>query len=78
MNKFDKFLRKLSSKERSAMNALIKSIQSRKWAHLDIKRLSGHTDLYRVRKGDVRIIFLDSRDGINMVSIERRSDTTYS
>jgi len=46
--------------------------------NLDIKKLKGEGGILRVRKGDIRIIFQKTKNKIFVLSVERRSDTTYS
>ncbi len=77
MDKVSKFLQRLILKERKVAELTIEKICTREWKDLDIKRLTGQNDMYRVRKGDIRIIFLDTRDEVQILSIGRRSDTTY-
>lgn len=77
MHKIEKFLKKLSDKERKEIKKTIESILSDKRKNIDIKRLKGIADVYRVRKGSIRIIFKKTRTKIVILSIERRSEQTY-
>jgi mRNA-degrading endonuclease RelE of RelBE toxin-antitoxin system len=78
VDKIEKALRKLSGKERRAVANLIKRIASGDVAGLDIKKLKGSKTIYRARKGDIRIMYnMKSKENINILAIERRSDTTY-
>ena len=43
----------------------------------DIKKLKGQKDIYRVRKGDMRIIFVKTDFETYILAVERRTDTTY-
>lgn len=46
---------------------------------LDVKKLQGRNDIYRVRKGMFRIIFRKIPNVENaIIAVERRSDTTYN
>lgn len=46
---------------------------------LDLAKLKGTDNIYRVRKGDVRVMFRKTTDGSVMIlAIERRSDTTHN
>jgi len=79
MDRIDKLLLKLSSKQRAALIEIIKLIQAGNFQGLDLLKLKGRSDTYRVRKGAYRIIFLmKSSDDVRIISIEKRSDTTYS
>jgi len=79
MDKIEKFLKNLTKKELISVLAIINKIEKGDFTGLDIKKLSGHNNIYRARKGSVRIIFTKVDDcEITIVSIERRSDTTYN
>jgi mRNA-degrading endonuclease RelE of RelBE toxin-antitoxin system len=77
-DKIEKALKKLSTKERSAIKAILLLIQNNKLTGLDIKKLKGRDDIYRVRKGTLRIILRKADDKWFLLVIERRSETTYS
>lgn len=78
MDKIAKALRKLSTKEQKTIKALLLKVKSGQLSGLDIKKLKDRDDIYRVRKGDLRIIFHRANDGvIKILALERRSDTTY-
>jgi mRNA-degrading endonuclease RelE of RelBE toxin-antitoxin system len=77
MRKLEKFLKRLSSKERELAIVLIEAILARKWEKLNLKRLAGYKDIYRVRKGSMRILFQDATKGIQILSIGRRNEGTY-
>jgi mRNA-degrading endonuclease RelE of RelBE toxin-antitoxin system len=53
MHKLDKFLARLTPKERTLALLLLETILTRKWEKLDLKKLAGYKDIYRVRKGDI-------------------------
>jgi mRNA-degrading endonuclease RelE of RelBE toxin-antitoxin system len=77
------FLRKLHRKKRQEIEALLFQIKRKEFTHLDIKKLKGADNLFRVRKGSLRIIFSVRKGGtpkdpeVSIVSIHFRSDTTY-
>ena len=77
MNKIEKFLKKLSRKERLIIEKCIGDISSGKVSHLDVKRLVGREDVFRVRKGNIRIVYRKIGNNINLLLIERKSDDTY-
>lgn len=77
MNRIEKLLKKLSGKERVVIKSLILKIHSGNYKGLDIKKLKGDMNLFRIRKGDIRIIF-STDESINILSISRRNDTTYN
>ncbi len=77
MDEIEKALRKLSDKERTMTRALLHRIQAGSFSGLDLKKLKGRDDIYRVRRGKFRIIFRKAGDRIFILTFERRSDTTY-
>lgn len=77
MDKTEKFLRELQPKRRRQIMEVVEQILDREWKHLDIRKLKGYDHVYRVRKGDIRIIFVDKQTDINVLSIERRDEDTY-
>lgn len=78
MDKIAKALRRLSPKERLLFGQLLKLIEQRRFAGLDIKKLVGHGDIYRLRKGKYRIIFRVTENEVYILALERRCDQTYS
>ena len=78
MDRIAKALKKLSPKERETIRKILERIATHSVTDLDITKLKGHTDIYRARKGDLRIIYRIPKQGAIMIlAIERRSDTTY-
>ncbi len=77
MNRIEKFLNKLSKKERAEVKGLISKIYSGNYKNLDIKKLKGPLNLFRVRKGNIRVIF-SAGDDTRILSISKRNDTTYN
>ena len=78
MNKIEKFLKKLSKKERLNIEQCIKDILTNNASRLDIKKLVGRQDIFRVRKGDIRIIYQKIDGNVKLLLLEKRSDDTYS
>lgn len=78
MDKIEKALGKLTQKEREDIEKLLGALAANDTHHLDIKKLKGHDDIFRVRKGSLRIIYRkDTREKIFVLSIERRGENTY-
>ena len=77
MNKIEKLLLKLSKREVAIVKDLLSKINAGNYKNLDIKKLKGNKNLFRVRKGDIRIIF-SAESGIRILSVSRRNDTTYN
>ncbi len=77
MNKILKSLISFSTKERLKIQEDIKLITERDIKNLNIKKLKGFDNLYRARRGRVRIIFQMDEAGVEIVKIDRRNDNTY-
>ncbi len=73
----DKFLRKLGDKDYARVMQAIAHIMAREYDKLDTKPLVGHKNMFRVRVGRVRIIFVDKGDDPEVMSILNRDDKTY-
>ena len=79
VDKVQKALNKLSDKEREQIKKILNDLLSRNLIEYDIKKLKGREDIYRIRKGRVRIIYRQHASGrIFLLAVERRSDTTYN
>ena len=78
MHKIDKFLAKLSREHRLKVLVASEHIQRGDFEGLNLKKLGGASDHYRVRVGRVRIKFTMNRGGINIYDIGFRGDTTYN
>lgn len=76
-DKIKKLLAKLSPKERDIVKLLIMRIKLDDIEGLDIKQLKGHDDLFRVRKGRLRIVYRKTPAEFLIVRIDRRNEQTY-
>lgn len=76
-DKIQKSLNILSEKEKEAVKNLLIKIKMGRLLGIDIKKLKGREDIYRARKGKIRIIYKMCDDGIYLLAIERRSENTY-
>lgn len=72
-----KFIAKLSRHEKDFVADLIEKVISGNITGLNIKKLEGHTSTFRLRKGHFRIIYSKKDSGIEIVSVTRRSESTY-
>lgn len=77
MDKIIKFLNKLSDKERNNLDQIISRVSAGDLSGLDVKKLKGERNIFRVRKGDLRVIFQKAHNSIVVIAVGRRSDTTY-
>ena len=78
MDKIVKALQGLSVKEKEIIKNILLKIKSNTWSGLDLKKLKSRDNIFRIRKGKLRIIFKKQDDGqCFILTIERRSDKTY-
>lgn len=77
MPNLKRLLSKFNKEERRVLEFLIKKVTSFNWQNLDVKKLRGYKDIFRVRKGKMRIIFAKNEKNISILSIERRREDTY-
>lgn len=77
MDAIEKFIKRLTEKERSMIDAAMQCLMSGAVQGMNIKRLCGSTDLFRVRVGNFRIIYYDFGENLVIVAISRRNENTY-
>ena len=77
MHSLKKLLSRFNKKEREIIGFLIEKVVSLNWHDLDIKKLRGHQNIFRARKGKIRIIFVKDKKKIFIITIERRREDTY-
>lgn len=77
MDAIGKALKKLSAKERERVKEILAKLALGKTQGLDIKKLQGREDIFRVRKGDIRIVYRENGGVLSVLLIERRSEKTY-
>ncbi|MFA5173136.1 MAG: hypothetical protein WC435_01910 [Candidatus Paceibacterota bacterium] len=77
MDKIEKELSKLSLKEKENLKSILVKIKSGNLAGLDVKKLKGSNNFFRVRKGNMRIIYLKNDKEIILLKLEKRNDHTY-
>ena len=77
MHRIDKFLAQLNPARREKVVAIAKRVRAGDFAGLDMKKLSGTLDQYRVRLGNIRIKFFMNDEGIVIFYIGYRDDHTY-
>jgi len=77
MGKLDKQLRKIPPTERREIEHIIERILARDLTGLDSKKLKGLKNIFRVRKGNLRILFEFGKSEPAILAIERRTEGTY-
>lgn len=79
VDRIQKVLKRLTLKQQKSILEAVKKIRANDLRGLDLKKLSGRDDIYRVRQGDFRIIFRRVSQAENaIIAIERKTDTTYN
>lgn len=78
MGDLKKALKKFNNAEKSIIESILIQLKAGFFENFDIKKLQGSRDVFRVRKGKIRIIFIKNGEQINILAIERRSDNTYN
>ena len=76
-DKIDKFLSKLSTKEVVFIEDIFFKLRNGKYTDLDIKKLEGQTNIFRVKKGQFRVIIQIDNFGVHLINIARRNEKTY-
>lgn len=74
MDRIQKFLSKLSPKQRSLSLKIFEDILSLELKNYDIKPLKGMKNIFRLRKGDVRVVFTKTDSKGYVLDINFRKD----
>ncbi len=77
MDKISKSLKKLNKKELIQIKSVLNLLFSNKLDGLDIKKIKGRKDIFRVRRRDFRIIYRFDNGKTYILAIERRNEGTY-
>lgn len=77
MDKIEKEFLKFSAKERARIKEILGKIVRKDTRGLEVKKLKTKKDIFRVRKGDIRVIYRDNNGSVSILAIERRNDNTY-
>jgi len=77
MDKIEKALKRFSQKERDIIKSILIKIKKNDLKSLDIKKLKKKNNIFRVRKGKIRIIYCKQNNLINILTIERRNEAIY-
>ena len=78
MDKLSKSLKKLTKKELILVQEILELIKANKLENLNHKKLKGIDNVFRVRKGKIRIIYRLEKGKIFLLNIGRRKDDTYN
>ena len=77
MDKIEKAIARLSGKERVWLKNILQKLSEDDLKGLDIKRLKGRDDIFRIRKGNLRFIYRMQGTKFFILTIERRNESKY-
>ena len=78
MDKISKALKKFNEKENKKVKEILLKLKNNSLNGFDIKKLKKCNDIFRIRKGKIRIIYrTDKNNKILVLAVERRSNNTY-
>ena len=77
MDKISKALKRFSVKEKKRIKIILEKVKKGDFRNLRIKKLKSRLGVYRIRKGDIRIIYRIENKKTILLTVERRSDNTY-
>lgn len=77
VDRLQKNLNRLSQREAQALARIMQTIELGSLVGLDVKKLKGRDDVFRVRFGKHRLILKKADDHWIILAVERRTDNTY-
>ena len=77
MNEIEKALAKIPKEYKATFDALMLRLLGRDFLGLNIAKLKGQKDVYRLRRGKLRIIFRMSKEQILVLQVGLKSEKTY-
>ncbi len=78
MDKISKAIKKFTFKEQKIIKEILTKLKKGVLNDFDIKKLKGHEEIYRIRKGKIRIIYRVDDNNNYLLAVERRTDNTYN
>jgi len=77
MDKIAKALKSLSQKERVIIAEILSALKKGDLKGFDIRKLKGHDNIYRIRKGNLRVIYQIRENTVYLLAVDRRKEGTY-
>lgn len=74
MDKIEKFILRLNKQERLLIIQILDDLRTLKTAQYDVKALKGYKGVFRLRKGKIRIIFMQQKSIGIILNIAYRKD----
>lgn len=69
-----KFLQKIGKKQAPFFIEIFQKISTNEFENLDIKKLKGHENIFRIRKGKWRIVFVAMKKENLIIEISTRGN----
>lgn len=77
MNKIEKSLKRLANRDQALAYSIVARLVARKFEGLNMAKLKGHNDIFRVKAGRLRIVFRLTAEAVIILRIGLRSEKTY-
>ena len=77
MDKISKALKNFSDKEKKLVKEILLKLKRDSLINLEIRKLKGYQDIFRIRQGKIRIIYKKTNNQIKLLVIEKKPDTAY-
>jgi mRNA-degrading endonuclease RelE of RelBE toxin-antitoxin system len=78
MNKIQKFIDRLSKDKKLIVFETIDNVILGRLDNLDVRKLRGKENTFRVRIGRIRVIFVQRENGYEIIDVTNRDDNTYN
>lgn len=78
VDKITKFLKKLNRKDLEKVNQYIEHLLVRDFSGYDIRKLTSYENIFRMKRGRIRIIYHDdNKNEIRILKVSFRDEATY-
>ena len=77
MDKIDKAIRKFTDGEKKWVREITKALRMKRFDDLNTKKLRGMENIFRVKKGHVRVVYQIRNDQVFVLKVGRRKEDTY-
>lgn len=77
MDKIQKAIGKLSKEHKEIFDILSRKLLLRDFSGLNITRLKGNKDIFRLRRGRLRIIFRYIQGNLDLLDVGLRNENSY-
>ena len=74
MDRIEKFLKLLETKRAKCIRSILPRIRSLELNGLDVKKMKGHENVYRIRVGKIRIVFIKEKKVGIIIDIDFREN----